>query len=203
MRLTIREMPSASQAKALMAGEADIGFMRKLPMPPDTIESRLLLNEQIVMALPASHAKAHQPMVDLRDFAEEDFVFTPQALGSGYHSQLIALCESAGFYPKVVQEAAQIHTLIGLVACGFGVALVPESIAYSTLRDRVQFRPIRPIKDQPTPTMGLYMNWNLQNASPALGSFISMLDLGAPRRFADTIQNPVILDGSDPRELHR
>ena len=67
----------------------------------------------------------------------------------------------------------------------------------------MQFRPIRPIKDQPTPTMGLYMNWNLQNASPALGSFISMLDLGAPRRFADTIQNPVILDGSDPRELHR
>ncbi|MNN89756.1 HTH-type transcriptional regulator BenM [compost metagenome] len=77
VRLTIREMPSASQAKALMAGEADIGFMRKLPMPPDTIESRLLLNEQIVMALPASHAKVHQPVVDLRDFAEEEFVFTP------------------------------------------------------------------------------------------------------------------------------
>jgi len=203
VRLTIREMPSASQAKALMAGEADIGFMRKLPMPPETIESRLLLNEQIVMALPANHAKAQHAMVDLRDFAEEDFVFTPQALGSGYHSQLIALCESAGFYPRIVQEAAQIHTLIGLVACGFGVALVPESIAYSTLRDRVQFRPIRPIKDQPTPTMGLYMNWNIQNASPALGSFISMLDLGAPRRFTDTIQNPVILDGSELPELHR
>ncbi|MDD1963554.1 LysR family substrate-binding domain-containing protein, partial [Pseudomonas sp. 39004] len=193
VRLTIREMPSASQAKALLAGEADIGFMRKLPMPPDTIESRLLLNEQIIMALPASHARAQQPLVDLRDFAEEDFVFTPQALGSGYHSQLIALCESAGFYPKVVQEAAQIHTLIGLVACGFGVALVPESIAYSTLRDRVQFRPIRPIKDQPTPTMGLYMNWNIQNASPALGSFIAMLDQGAPKRFSDTLQSPLIL----------
>ncbi|MNM87909.1 Hca operon transcriptional activator [compost metagenome] len=193
VRLTIREMPSASQAKALLAGEADIGFMRKLAMPPDTIESRLLLNEQIIMALPASHARAHQPLVDLRDFAEEDFVFTPQALGSGYHSQLIALCESAGFYPKVVQEAAQIHTLIGLVACGFGVALVPESIAYSTLRERVQFRPIRPIKGQPTPTMGLYMNWNTQNASPALGSFITMLEQGAPKRFSDTLQNPLIL----------
>ncbi|MNP82044.1 hypothetical protein D3C76_1805610 [compost metagenome] len=51
--------------------------------------------------------------------------------------------------------------------------------------------------------MGLYMNWNIQNASPALGSFISMLDLGAPRRFVDTIQQPLILDGSDKHELHR
>ncbi|HAB02560.1 MAG TPA: LysR family transcriptional regulator [Pseudomonas sp.] len=195
VRLTIREMPSASQAKALLAGEADIGFMRKLPMSPDAIESRLLLSEQILMALPANHHRAQQQLVDLRDFAEEDFVFTPQALGSGYHSQLIALCESAGFYPRIVQEASQIHTLIGLVACGFGVALVPESIAYSTLRDRVQFRPIRPIKGQPTPTMGLYMNWNAQNASPALGSFIAMLDHGTPRRFADTIHNPISLDG--------
>ena len=193
VQLTLREMPSATQAKALLAGEADIGFMRRLPLPVGTLESRLLLDEQIVMALPAGHVKAQQGDVDLREFANEDFVFTPQALGGGYHAQLVALCESAGFYPKVVQEAAQIHTLIGLVACGFGVALVPESIAYSTLRERVQFRPIRPIKDQPTPTMGLYMNWNIQNASPALGSFIAMLDQGAPKRFSDTLQNPLIL----------
>lgn len=116
VQLTIREMPSASQAKALLAGEADIGFMRRLPLPVGTLEARLLLDEQIVMALPASHPMARFEAVDLREFADEDFVFTPQALGGGYHAQLVALCESAGFYPKVVQEAAQIHTLLGLVA---------------------------------------------------------------------------------------
>lgn len=203
VRLTIREMPSASQATALMAGEADIAFMRKLPMPPDLIESRLILNEQIVMALPAHHEKARLSMVDLRDFAEEDFVFTPQVLGNGYFSQLMALCEAAGFYPKVVQEAGQIHTLIGLVACGFGVALVPESIAHSTLRDRVLFRPIKPVNEQPNPSMGLYMNWNSQNASPALGSFISMLDLGAPKRFSDTLLDLATQEEIVRRELHR
>lgn len=203
VRLTIREMPSASQAAALLAGEADIAFMRKLPLPPDIIESRLILNEQIVMALPAHHEKARHANVDLREFAEEDFVFTPQALGNGYYSQLMALCESAGFYPKVVQEASQIHTLIGLVACGFGVALVPESIANSTLRDRVLFRPIKPIGDQPNASMGLYMNWNNQNASPALGSFISMLDLGAPKRFSDTLLDLAAQESILKRDLHR
>ncbi|MEN5034561.1 LysR family transcriptional regulator [Pseudomonas sp. TWI929] len=176
VQLTIREMPSASQAKALLAGEADIGFMRRLPLPAGTLASRLLLDEQIVMALPASHPKAQPGEVDLREFANEDFVFTPQALGGGYHAQLVALCEAAGFYPKVVQEAAQIHTLLGLVACGFGVALVPASFAESTPRERVHFCSIRPIGEQPSPGLGLYMKWSAQNASPALANFIAMFD---------------------------
>ncbi|WP_238066351.1 LysR substrate-binding domain-containing protein [Pseudomonas shirazica] len=176
VQLTIREMPSASQAKALLAGEADIGFMRRLPLPAGTLESRLLLDEQIVMALPARHAKAQEGAVDLREFADEDFVFTPQALGSGYHAQLTALCEAAGFYPRVVQEAAQVHTLLGLVACGFGVALVPASFIGSIPRERVQFRAILPIDDQPTPGLGLYMKWNARNASPALANFIAMFE---------------------------
>ena len=179
VQLVIKEMPSASQAKAIVSGEADIAFMRKLPIAAQNVESRLLLNEQIVMALPADHSKADAGQIDLRDFAGEDFVFTPQALGSGYHSQLIALCEAAGFYPRVVQEAAQLHTLIGLVACGFGVALVPESIANSIMRDKVVFRRIGPVGAALNPAIGLYLSWNTDNQSPLLDSFISLLDFGA------------------------
>ncbi|NIX92722.1 LysR family transcriptional regulator [Pseudomonas fulva] len=176
VQLIIKEMPSSSQAKAILSGEADIAFMRKLPISAENVESRLLLDEEIVMALPAHHPKAKGGQIDLRDFAGEDFVFTPEALGTGYHSQLIALCEAAGFYPKVVQEAAQIHTLIGLVACGFGVALVPESIADSIMRDKVVFRRLYPVTASPNPAIGLYMSWNIHNESPLLDTFISMLD---------------------------
>lgn len=179
VQLIIKEMPSSSQARAIVSGEADIAFMRKLPISAQNVESRLLLDEEIVMALPADHPKAKEGRIDLRDFAGEDFVFTPQALGIGYHSQLIALCEAAGFYPRVVQEAAQIQTLIGLVACGFGVALVPESIAGSIMRDKVLFRRINPVTASPNPAIGLYMSWNTDNQSPLLDSFISLLDFGA------------------------
>ncbi|POA16968.1 LysR family transcriptional regulator [Pseudomonas sp. FW300-N1A1] len=176
VQLIIKEMPSSSQAKAILSGEADIAFMRKLPISAENVESRLLLEEEIVMALPTLHPKAQTGQIDLRDFAGEDFVFTPEALGTGYHSQLIAMCEAANFYPKVVQEAAQIHTLIGLVACGFGVALVPESIANSIMRDKVLFRRILPVTESPNPAVGLYMSWNTHNESPLMDSFISMLD---------------------------
>ena len=182
VQLIIKEMPSSSQARAIVSGEADIAFMRKLPISAQNVESRLLLDEEIVMALPADHPKAKEGRIDLRDFAGEDFVFTPQALGIGYHSQLIALCEAAGFYPRVVQEAAQIQTLIGLVACGFGVALVPESIAGSIMRDKVLFRRINPVTASPNPAIGLSMSWNTDNQSPLMDSFISMLDYNAGPR---------------------
>lgn len=182
VQLIIKEMPSSSQARAIVSGEADIAFMRNLPISAQNVESRLLLDEEIVMALPADHPKAKEGRIDLRDFAGEDFVFTPQALGIGYHSQLIALCEAAGFYPRVVQEAAQIQTLIGLVACGFGVALVPESIAGSIMRDKVLFRRINSVTASPNPAIGLYMSWNTDNQSPLMDSFISMLDFNAGPR---------------------
>ncbi|MEC4167610.1 LysR family transcriptional regulator [Pseudomonas sp. MS-1(2024)] len=181
VQLVIREMPSSSQAKAILAAEADIAFMRKLPHSAQNIESRLLFEEAIVMALPLDHPKAQSGPIELRDFADEDFVFTPQALGSGYHNQLIALCEAAGFYPRVVQEAAQIHTLIGLVSCGFGVALVPESIAGSNMRDKVVFRPIRPVAESANPAIGLYMSWHAHNPSPLINRFIAMFDSASQR----------------------
>ena len=178
VELIIKQMPSARQAETILSAQADIAFLRKLPPSTPNIETRWLLDEAIVMALPADHPKAQAGSIDLRDFAGQDFVFTPQDLGCGYHNQLIALCEAAGFYPKVVQHAAQIQTLIGLVGSGFGVALVPESIAHSTLRDTVVFRSLLPVTESPSPTIGLYMSWHTHNPSPLVAHFISLFDAG-------------------------
>jgi NAD(P)-dependent dehydrogenase (short-subunit alcohol dehydrogenase family) len=171
-QLGIKEMPSANQAKALLSGDTDIAFLRYLPGQADNIESRLLLDEPILLALPADHPNADDAAIELKDFAGADFVFTPQALGSGYHHQLIALCEAAGFSPRVVQEADQLPTLIGLVACGFGVALVPQSIARSMPRDKVAFVPLTAASS----SIGLYLNWNTSHSSPLAGHFFSLLD---------------------------
>lgn len=179
-RLVIREMPSCEQLQPLLSEQTDIAFMRELPLPAHALTSRRILDEQIVMAMPCDHALAQQPTVDLRHFADQAFVFTPQALGSGYHSQLMALCAAAGFYPKVVQEASKIHTLLGLVACGFGVALVPEYIARSVSNDKVRLRPIQPLEGQANPAMGLYMNWNHRHVSPLRDNFMALLGDGWP-----------------------
>lgn len=180
VQLIIREMPSAEQAKALLTGDSDIAFMRQLPLPGGHLASRLILDEPVLLALPRDHALAAHSEVRLQDCATEDFVFTPQVLGSGYHAQLIALCESAGFYPRIVQEAAQIQTLLGLVACGFGVALVPQSFAASGLRDELVLRPLAPVSQAPNPGIGLYMNWNRLPASIPLENLQALLEQHLP-----------------------
>lgn len=180
VQLIIREMPSAEQAKALLTGDSDLAFMRQLPLPGGHLASRLILDEPLLLALPRDHALAAHSEVQLQDCAQEDFVFTPQVLGSGYHAQLIALCESAGFYPRIVQEAAQIQTLLGLVACGFGVALVPQSFAASGLRDELVLRPLAPVSQTPNPGIGLYMNWNRLPASIPLQNLQALLEQHLP-----------------------
>ena len=168
MRLVLREMPSAEQARALLAGEVDIGFLRQVRFDSEQMECVEVLREPLLLALPATHPKAGVTPIELRDCADEDFVFTPQPLGSGYHQQLIGLCEAAGFYPRVVQEAAQMHTLIALVGRGFGVALVPASIASAVARSDVVLRPLAQVGAQPNPGISLFMCWARSNPSPLL-----------------------------------
>ena len=88
----------------------------------------------------------------------------------------------------VVQEATQLHTLIGLVACGFGVALVPKSIAQSVMRDKVVFRRLLPVSDAPNPAIGLYMSWNSRNESALINSFISLLDANVVPHFSSIVE---------------
>ncbi len=175
-QLALLEASTSRQEKILLSGEADIAFMRKLPALDKSIESRLILEEQIVLALPAEHPKATNSQVNLQDFKNEDFVLTPRRLGNGYYDQLIDLCSMAGFYPKVTQEAEKVRTLLSLVACGFGVALVPESIANFPVYGEVAFCYINPVKAKVNPSIGLYMNWAIQNHSPLLRGFINLLN---------------------------
>ncbi len=174
VELVIKEMPSAMQIQAVQQGESDLAFIRQ---PSVQLRHGLLtpfLSEKIVIALPAEHPLAAQREIDLAALAEEAFVFTPPQLGEGYYQQLIQLCQSAGFYPRIVQHAAQISTLIALVSCGFGLALVPESVRGITLNDKVRFLPL----SEPTPQaeVPLFMlQADSQPVAATLANFLALL----------------------------
>ncbi|WP_447529409.1 LysR substrate-binding domain-containing protein [Vreelandella sp. TE19] len=178
VELDLREMPSARQLEALLAGEVDVALMRELTLPP-VIETRKVLEEAILLALPADHPgaahAASSESVRLEAFAECDFVFTPRGLGPGYHHRLMALCQAAGFTPAIKQEAAQLHTLLGLVASGLGVALVPSSLARSVRLDGVVFCALAPLAGGPDSTLALNVNWHRENTSPLVEDFIARL----------------------------
>jgi DNA-binding transcriptional LysR family regulator len=45
-----------------------------------------------------------------------------------FYEQIITICQQAGFRPQVAQEAVQMQTIVGLVAAGLGIAIVPGSM---------------------------------------------------------------------------
>jgi DNA-binding transcriptional LysR family regulator len=42
------------------------------------------------------------------------------------HEHLMTLCGSAGFTPRIGQEARELSTVLGLVSAGIGIAVLPE-----------------------------------------------------------------------------
>ncbi len=100
-------------------------------------------------------------MASLRD---EAFVASPRTLGKGFHDQLIGLCQAAGFVPDIVQHGRQMQTLIALVAAGFGIALLPASLA-TDARPDVVFRPLQVDAPEAMTRLDLFMAWNENRAS--------------------------------------
>ncbi|MEP9350766.1 LysR substrate-binding domain-containing protein [Xanthobacter sp. KR7-225] len=171
VELLLREATTAKQVEAIRTGVADVGFMRWPGIVVPDLAFARVAREAVIVALPEDHPLAKGTRVALADLALDDFVATPRAEGPGLHDQLIGLCRSAGFSPRIVQEARQMQTVVGLVAGGLGVALVPASLARGQ-RNGVAFRPIAVDAPQEIAVLDLVIGWDASKRSPVRDSFL-------------------------------
>jgi LysR family transcriptional regulator, transcription activator of glutamate synthase operon len=119
-------------------GHADLAITS--PRPPGFVWHGLY-SERLCVAVPLGHRLAKRSRLRLSDVADEQFI----ALGvqSGLRQLTEDLCAAAEIHPQVVFEASEIPTMEGLVAAGFGVAVVPvpraeraePTVAYLPLSD--------------------------------------------------------------------
>ena len=81
----------------------------------------LLRRDEMMLVLPAAHPRAGDATVDLRDLAEENWIGgCPRCRG-----HLLELCGHSGFTPSISYETDNAAAVIGLVAAGIGVAMLP------------------------------------------------------------------------------
>ena len=171
--LELEEATTARQIAAIVADRIDVGIAA-IPLPPDAeahISTRLVLESRLVAAIPADHPLARMPSspLALAMLANEPWVLFPDAEGPGLYAAILKACAEAGFTPHVAQRAVQMETMIGLVAAGLGVALVPE-LSQSSTRDGVVFRDLAE-KGAPIPyQIGLI--WQNGRSSSVLSSFL-------------------------------
>lgn len=172
VQVSFTELTTAGQVEQLRAGTLDVGFLRPpLPAPANTeLELTTVSREPLLAALPTDHRLARRRRVPLRALANEPFVRTPRQLGAGFYDQITALCRQAGFEPHVAQEAVRMDTITGLVASGFGVSIVPGSVARRP-NDDVVFAHLRP---EPTP-IDLALAHPARNHSPLVANFVALV----------------------------
>ncbi len=114
--------------EALRNGSLDAAFVRPPLSDGEGIALQPLTEEPMRIVLPAQHAQARSASVPLAALAREIFILFPRAIGPGLYDSIIAACQLAGFSPMLGQEAPQISSIVHLVAAGFGISIVPQSL---------------------------------------------------------------------------
>jgi DNA-binding transcriptional LysR family regulator len=127
VEVALRELTTPAQVRALEDDEIQVGLLR-LPISSALVNVEVARREPIVCVLPEEHPLARRERIAMPLLAHEPFVLQSRQLGGGYYVQLMKLCLAAGFSPNVVQEVTETYTIVGLVAAGIGVSLVPQSI---------------------------------------------------------------------------
>jgi DNA-binding transcriptional LysR family regulator len=129
---------------SLQAGRVDVAFIRTAIGQPSGVKVLPLLEEPMVVALPAGHPLARHnksPGLTLKSLAQEKFIGYPRAAGAGLYDSIIAACIASGFSPDIAYEAPQIVTTLNLVAAGMGISVVPSSMQRLRL-DAIVYRPL-------------------------------------------------------------
>ncbi|MER5265601.1 LysR family transcriptional regulator [Actinosynnema sp. NPDC002837] len=168
--LSFSVLPTVPQVERLRAAALDVGLLRPpLPGPSDDLELVPVSREPLVAVVPNDHRLAGRRRVHVRSLAGEPFVLFPRHLGPGLHDEITALCRRGGFTPEVAQEAVQMPTIVGLVAAGCGVSIVPGSSAAQP-RPEVAFLPLSPT----VRLVDLAIALPVPNHSPAAANFTAL-----------------------------
>jgi DNA-binding transcriptional LysR family regulator len=143
-KVDLLHMSTGLQLQALMDRTIDVGFLRPsiLFCPPPNIRVLTLWSDRLVAVLPAGHrlAQKHTPL-PMAALSTEAFILFPRGLGCGLFEHVGVLASRAGFALQLGQEAREGATIIGLVAAGMGVSVLPETYAKTGIPG-VVYRPL-------------------------------------------------------------
>ncbi len=148
LSLSLAGLPDGDAAGPVRAGEIDVAVAFERATAPEApgpeLERIHLLDDPLLLALPASHPLATREPLGLRELATETWVRV-QPEGPGVAQ---AACVAAGFDPFVDFDAPTEAVAIELVAAGLGVAFVsslagigaPDGVVLRDLGERAPVR---------------------------------------------------------------
>ncbi|HUL00634.1 MAG TPA: LysR family transcriptional regulator [Nitrospirota bacterium] len=169
VQLILQELTSAEQVKSLHAKQSDVGLL--YPDAQDSLlTSQLLTQAPLMVVLPKKHPLSRSKSLHIKELAQEHFIANTRSSEPVVRDAFISMCHSAGFSPRIAQEADQVQTVLGLVEAGLGVCLLPDFIK-NIRRSGVKYIPL---SGSPL-TVKLAIVWRSDNVSNLVKSFVSVI----------------------------
>jgi DNA-binding transcriptional LysR family regulator len=195
VELFLHEMMPDQVVQRLHGRQIDVGFFY-LPFDDSALDFRPVSREPLVVALPETHALAEEPEIDLRTLDSESFILPRRYEMPGLYGQVTEVCRQAGFTPRAVQKDVWLmQTIVGLVASGIGVALVPASLR-NFRRKGVVYKTVRSL----SPTVEMGVVWRRSDSSAVLQAFLKVVkEFARPQSRTEDDRCASVLRASDAR----
>ena len=170
VKVVIRKLNTHEQSEALKNHSIDVGISG-FSIEDPALCIRTVRQERYWVALPKGHRLSGQVAVCIADLKNEKFIASNRETGRIYFDMMVQTCMSAGFSPQIVQTADELSTMLSLVSCGMGIALIHESVK--------NYRPdlvYKPLEDVDTIAYQLSFAWRKEDTAPTLSRFVQEID---------------------------
>jgi len=143
VELVITMADPAQSLPLIRAGEVDLALSHD-PVGHERggFEVVPLFDDPMYVALPPEHPLAEAERLNLSAFAEEPWMLATSATCPDSRLFLRA-CHAAGFEPRIAFQNDDYTAILGFVAAGVGMALLPDMVC-RTIRDDVVVRELDP-----------------------------------------------------------
>ncbi|WP_344108209.1 LysR family transcriptional regulator [Nocardiopsis rhodophaea] len=144
IRIELLEAEPPDSLDMLVRGECDITLAfgyDETPAPPEELVEVPLLDDPLVVLLPAGHPLTEEGSVELRALAGERWIAGCRRC-RGHFAQA---CRAVGFTPDIAFTTDDNLAVQSLVASGVGVALMPQMVLSFLRHPKVTGRPLTPM----------------------------------------------------------
>ncbi len=163
-KFEMTQYPTSKIEKDILDGKADLGISSVVDLP--SISSFYLGNHETVLVVAENHPWAERRSVSLKELDGVPLITYTQECGIRKYIDGLFEAVEGGCHPKIVSEVMYDNLILGIVASGFGVGLIPKPLGYRP--ERVK---ILTISDS-IPGRNLYMIWSsTRYISPATERF--------------------------------
>ncbi|MEM7618786.1 MAG: LysR substrate-binding domain-containing protein [Pseudomonadota bacterium] len=126
--LALKQTTNREGVEGLEAEHFDLLIGRMPLSTPDTVTAHIIYEDDYCLSVSSDHALAKRKTVSIEDIKDEPLIMFERHIAPVRYDQVLSIYTQRGLSPNIVQEALEQMTIMGLVASGIGLSIVPKSM---------------------------------------------------------------------------